>query len=254
MTKEELYQEWKKEEEMAHIKGWDFSHIKDRYAEEDDLPWDFSQVIKKYLTDDLNLLDMETGGGEFLLSLKHPYHKTAAIEGYPPNVDYCKKLLLPLGIDLKEADGAAPLPFEDESFNVITNRHGDYTPSELHRLLKQDGYFITQQVGAKNDRELVELLLPELKDLPYSNHFLNIREKELIANGFDILESGEVYQPIRFFDIGALVWFAKIIEWEFVGFSVDKHFDNLLKAQEMIDRDGFVEGRIHRFYLVAKKK
>ena len=35
----------------------------------------------------MRLLDMDTGGGEFLLSLGHPFERTAATEGYPPNVE-----------------------------------------------------------------------------------------------------------------------------------------------------------------------
>jgi len=71
--------------------------------------------------------------------------------------------------------------------------------------------------------------------------------------GFEILESGETFQPIKFFDTGALVWFAKIIEWEFPNFSVESHLDNLYKVQEIIESNGAVEGRIHRFYIVGKK-
>ena len=71
--------------------------------------------------------------------------------------------------------------------------------------------------------------------------------------GFEIIRAEEVFKPIRFFDIGAFVWFAHIIEWEFTGFSVDKCFDKLLKMQEVIDKDGFVEGTIHRYLIVAKK-
>ena len=33
MNKEELRYIWKKEEEMAHIVGWDFSHIHEIYDE-----------------------------------------------------------------------------------------------------------------------------------------------------------------------------------------------------------------------------
>ena len=40
----------------------------------------------------MKLLDMETGGGEFLLSLNHSKHNTSAIEGYQPNVELCKKV------------------------------------------------------------------------------------------------------------------------------------------------------------------
>ena len=228
---------------MAHIHGWDFSHIYGRYSEEENLPWDFRTVINKYLKNNMKLLDMETGGGEFLLSLNHPKHNTSAIEGYQPNVELCKKVLLPLGIDFKEADGDEKLPFENEYFDIITNRHGAYNVTELKRVLKKDGIFITQQVGAENDRELVEMLLPKYKNLPYAEHYLNIKQQEISEQGFEILESGETFQPIKFFDTGALVWFAKIIEWEFPNFSVESHLENLYKVQEIIDR----------FYIVGKK-
>ena len=33
----ELRKEWEAEEKIAHIHGWDFSHIHDRYNEEDDI-------------------------------------------------------------------------------------------------------------------------------------------------------------------------------------------------------------------------
>ncbi len=248
-----LYKEWKEEAEIAHIQGWDFSHISDRH-EEGGLPWDFKSVVKKYLTDDMNLLDMETGGGEFLLELKHPHLKTSAIEAYEPNVKFCKNKLLPLGIDFKEADGTAVLPFVDNQFDIVTNRHGDYSCSELKRILKPGGLFLTQQVGAENDRELVKLLQPEIKNPPYSSQYLDIKQKEMEENGFKVLESGEAFGPIKFFDVGALVWFAKIIKWEFPGFEVDKYLDNLIKAQEMLERDGVIQGRIHRFYMVARKR
>lgn len=253
MNRDELYKQWKEEEALARIKGWDFSHISGRYLEEEELPWDMKSPIQKYLTSEMKLLDMETGGGEFLSEFGHPYSKTAAIEAYPPNVELCKEKLLPLGIDFREADGGDTLPFSDNEFDLITNRHGDYNCSELRRVLKTGGMFITQQVGAENDRELVALLQPELTDLPYPEQYLWIKEKELQEHGFEILESGEAFRPIRFFDVGALVWFAKILEWEFPGFEVDKYPDNLYLAQQRLEQNGTIEGRIHRFYMVAKK-
>ena len=170
MTREDLKAVWKAEEGIAHIKGWDFSHIQGRYEEEDDLPWDYETVIRSYLTDEMKLLDYDTGGGEFLLSLGHPYENTSATEGYPPNVQLCREKLSPLGIDLRECSDASHIPFADESFDIIINRHGDFAPPELHRLLKPGGLFITQQVGSDNDRELVESVLPgTLKPFPHSD-------------------------------------------------------------------------------------
>lgn len=53
--------------------------------------------------------------------------------------------------------------------------------------------------------------------------------------------------------LGALVWFARVIEWEFPGFSVDACAGRLLAAQQMLERDGCIEGRIHRILLAAVK-
>jgi len=68
----EWIKNWKAEEEIAHIRGWDFSHIEGRYTEQENLPWDYRSVIREYLQDDRKLVDIDTGGGEFLLSLNHP--------------------------------------------------------------------------------------------------------------------------------------------------------------------------------------
>jgi hypothetical protein len=63
----------------------------------------------------------------------------------------------------------------------------------------------------------------------------------------------EAFRPIRFYDVGALVWFARIIQWEFPGFSVETHLENLLKAQAILEEKGSIDGSIHRFLLVARK-
>jgi hypothetical protein len=49
------------------------------------------------------------------------------------------------------------------------------------------------------------------------------------------------------------VWFARVIPWEFTDFSVENNFDRLLAAQEMVEKDGCVSGRIHRFMIIAVK-
>ena len=195
----------------------------------------------------MQILDNETGGGEFLLSLNHPYDKTSATEGYQPNVELCKETLLPLGIDFRACNDPANIPFQDESFDLIINRHG-----ELYRLLKKGGIFITEQVGGDNDRDLVERVLPDIeKPFPH----LNLKEQKKVFEdaGFQIMEAEEAYRPIKFYDIGAFVWFAHIIEWEFPGFSVDKCFERLLEMQKEIENKGTVEGTIHRYLIAAKK-
>ena len=250
--REKLIAEWKREEDCAHIHGWDFSHIAGRCTEETDIPWDYRQIIRSHLTDDMRLMDMDTGGGEFLLSLEHPHANTAACEAYPPNAQLCRERLLPLGIDFREG-GAEHLPFEDASLDMVINRHGDWNAAEIRRALKKGGLFITQQVGAENDRELVRLLLGDIP-MPFPGQYADKAARAFEQQGFEILDARECFRSIVFYDVGALVWFARIIEWEFPGFSVDSCREALFRAQRLIDENGRIEGRIHRFLLAARSR
>ena len=247
-----LIANWLEEEKNAHIQGWDFSHIYGRYEEENDLPWDYKNIIKQYLKTEYKLLDIDTGGGEFLLTLKHPFKNTSVTENYLPNVEFCKKNLVPLGINLYEIDGDSLLPFKDNEFDIIINKHGSFNISELFRILKTGGIFITQQVGAENDKELIELLLPQT-ELSFPDSYLKNISKKFKETGFKILQEQEAFRPIKFYDVGALVWYAHIIEWEFPNFSVNNCLENLFKAQKILEKQGVVEGSIHRFLLVAQK-
>lgn len=121
MNTTQLIEFWKKEESAAHIHGWDFSHINGRYAEQNDLSWDYDAIVRKYLKDEMTLLDYDTGG-EYLLSLHHPYRRTSATEGYPPNVTLCQETLTPLGIDFRPCNNPSEIPFPGSSFDMMINR------------------------------------------------------------------------------------------------------------------------------------
>ena len=248
----DLETQWLYEESIAQIHGWDFSHIEERYQEEDDLPWDYKTLVQKYVRPEDRLLDIDTGGGEFLRSIGHSYELTSVTEGYAPNLELCRETLSPLGIDVREWQEGEPLPFADGSMDIILNRHGSFEVREIQRVLRPGGIFLTQQVGEDNDRELVELLLPGVEK-PYPGWNLRNCRKAFEKAGFQILEQGEAMRPIRFFDVGALVWFAHVISWEFPGFSVERCRKELYRAQEILEKKGEIEGRIHRFMLVMRK-
>lgn len=250
MKYNDLKIQWRQEENYA-FQGWDFSHIQGRWTSEV-LPWNYKEIVLSYIQKSYQLLDMGTGGGEFLLSLKHPYNLTSVTEAYPPNVELCRNMLIPLGIKVAQTYDDDRLPFADHSFDIIINRHESFDPVEVGRVLKPGGYFITQQVGGRNDVDLSQRLCANYIP-PFAQHTLSNNVDALQMRGFEILHAEEVLCPVRFFDVGALVYFAKVIEWEFPGFSVESSWTGLLRCHEEVKEKGFVEGTEHRFVIVAQK-
>lgn len=251
MNKEKLQAEWLHVEKTAQIKGWDFTEIENEY-EEINPPWDYKLLIEQYMKSDDYILDIDTGGGEFLKTLNHPYNQMSATEGYLPNVQLCEKVLKPLGIDFYEVPAGAKLPFDDETFHIVINRHGALNLEEIHRVLKPGGVLITQQVGAENDRELVHRLLPDLP-IQYEAQYLNKTVEKCQQVGFEILIQDETYRPIRFYTVKSLIWFAKVIEWEFIGFTVDMCLEKLFEIEVEVEKKGYIEGKSHRYVVVCRK-
>lgn len=248
---EELKSSWKLEEEKG-FEGWDFSGLDGRMVEEP-LPWDYKQAVLALIREETVMLDMGTGGGEFLLSLNPPQGRTYATEAYLPNFELCRKKLPQYGIDVRLVYDDNDLPFEDGMFDLIINRHESFSAGEVFRLLKPGGVFVTQQVGGQNNRELSRFLLGDDRMATDAAFDLQ-RTAELLEDaGFIVTERREYYPELRFHDIGALVRFAKIIEWEFPDFSVDRCFEPLCRLQEHLADQGYVASREHRFFIAAHK-
>lgn len=243
---------WKKiwtAEENHAFSGWDFSHLNGR-QEYDPLPWDYKTEVLNDLRPEHRLLDMGTAGGEFLMTLGHPFENTSVTEGYAPNLALCRERLEPLGVEVKESDSEATLPFGDERFDRVINRHESYPIPELWRVLKSGGRFVTQQVGARNCFDLRERLGFAM---PYCEHDLEHEVVRFKAQGFKILRAEEHFNKCRFLDTGAVVFHAKIIEWEFPGFSVEKNWEQLTDIQREIEQRGYIESTEHRFLIVAER-
>ena len=245
-----MIRRWEEEENLPLL-GWDFSHIDGRW-ESPALPWDYTAVVREYLRDTDTLLDIGTGGGEVLLSLGHPHKNTSVTEAYPPNLELCRNKLSPLGITVAQTYDDDMLPFEDKSFDFIINRHESFFPSEVDRTLKSGGYFITQQVGNRNDRELAERLTDAFVPF-FSAHRIENYADIFKGYGYRIIRAEEFHYPVKFFDVGALVFCAKAFVWEFIGFSVKSCLDRLFECQREIEENGFIQGTQHRFLLAAQK-
>jgi len=249
-NEEKLLDQWR-EEANRHFAGWDFSHILEtRRVQTDSFPWSYVSIILPYIRESRSLLDMGTGGGE-LLSLLQPFPEhTCATEGYEPNVEVAKKRLEPLGVNVVPLEDEAILPFRENEFEVVINRHEYYEPDEVLRILAPGGSFITQQVGEGNDVAINQWLGA---DLPREREWdVAFAAKELEASGFQVVKKMETFPITRFYDVGALVYYLTAIPWTVPDFNLEKYSEALLRLHERILQDRYLEFRQHRFLIIAE--
>lgn len=248
---EQLIDMWRFEEAFP-FGGWDMMHLDGRWQSEQ-LPWDYREEVLGYLTANDMLLDMDTGDGDFLLSLRHPYELTCATESCEPDYERCIEQLVPLGIRLAYCDvDREELPFGSNMFDIVLSRHGGYSRDELFRVLKPGGVFITEQIGQRDNRALSKRLLPEYEP-PFPGHCLKNAVEAFRSAGFNVLFGKEYFPKLKFWDVGALVYFARTVSWEFPGFSVDRCRRELLALNEEINEMGCIDSLLHRFLLIAQK-
>ena len=196
---------------------------------------------------------MGTGGGELILKLGHPFQLISVTEGWEPNLLLCRERLEPLGITVRYISDDDKLDSPNEQFDLVINRHESFDMAEVNRVLKPGGYIITQQVGGQNDRDLIEKLLGDVT-LEFSNHDLYNNVQILKNAGFTVLEQMEEITEMKFYDLGAVVYYAKQCVWEFPDFSVDRYFKELKAIGNEIDKKGYLSNREHRFIIAARKK
>lgn len=244
----DLYFQWKKDEQ-APFTGWDFSYLNGRWMEEP-TPWDYKALARQFVRKSEAVLDMGTGGGENLSSFA-PFPKhSVAIEGRTANVGLARARLEPLGVKVLEADVSGELPSINEEFDLVLNRHSAFRVTEVFRILKTGGIFLTQQVGGDNLNDLIR----EFDAVPqYADWTLSVARKQIQDAGLSIEEAKEWIGKVEFKDVGAIVYFLKAIPWVVADFSVDRNLDHLERLQYRIDSGEKLEFAAARFLIQATK-
>jgi SAM-dependent methyltransferase len=231
--------------------GWDFSVISDRWKTTPP-SWDYPAMARQHVRQATAMLDQDTGGGEVLSSLA-PFPKdTWASENYPPNVPVAKARLEPLGVRMITEYTISSIPLPASSLDLVLNRHGGYSEAELFRLLKPGGFFLTQQVGGRNNFRLNELL----QDQPYFKYSYwkkDVITRKLQEAGFELLTIKEEFPEVQFMDIGAVVFCLRIISWQIEDFNVQKYRDKLYAIHTAILSQGSLKVHEHRVLVEARK-
>ena len=248
----ERFQRLIQDAQNTDFSGWEFSWLKGRMIQEDP-PWKYEHLVTNAFNQTNSLLDLGTGGGEFLASLAPLPPDTHATESYPPNQSIARERLSPLNVEVHPISEDSPLPFSDSRFDMVISRHESYEPAEVWRVLKPDGLFITQQVGGLDNLELNQVL-EENPNISFSSWGLVGALTGLYETGFHIDRAEKAALASKFIDIGAVVYYLKAIPWQVEGFRVETHYSQLVHLHNVIERQGAFIATAHRFLIIARKK
>jgi SAM-dependent methyltransferase len=231
--------------------GWDFSVIGDRWKTSEP-SWDYPHLARMYSRGIQSMIDLDTGGGELFSALAPFPPRTWATESYPPNIPVAKARLEPLGVQVISDYTDAAIPLPDSSLDLVLDRHGSYAEAELMRLLKPGGIFLTEQVGGQNCIQINQVLQDKV-EFQYAYWTKDLITDQLLAAGFELLSIQEEFPPGEFTDIGALVFYLRIIPWQVADFSVEKYHDRLYALHQDMLTHGPLRVYDHRILVEARK-
>jgi SAM-dependent methyltransferase len=240
------------EADAAPIVGWDFSWLDGRATEERPA-WRYSEMVARRAATVPNMLDLESGGGEMLAGLPRLPPLMVAAEGYAPNLSVAARRLRPLGAFVVAAQFDRPaLPIAGNSFDLVTSRHPVVTRwDEIARVLRPGGTYLSQQVGPDSVRELSELMMGPLP--PGTARDPEVARARAEDAGLSVVDLRAQRLRTVFDDIGAVVYFLRLVVWIVPGFTVDRYREPLRVLHEQMQREGPFVAHASRFLIEARK-
>ncbi|OIJ63760.1 class I SAM-dependent methyltransferase [Streptomyces mangrovisoli] len=257
MTGRASFEELVAEGAAVPTEGWDFSWFEGR-ATEQRPSWGYAVSAAERLSRARAALDIQTGGGEVLdFALgraTRPPARTAATEGWPPNVAKATALLAPRGTVVVATGEDDPLPFADGAFDLVLSRH-PVTPHwrEIARVLRPGGTYFAQHVGPASVVEIVEYFLgPQPEEVKQGRDPRRERAGAEAA-GLDVVALRAERLRIEFHDIAAVVHFLRKVIWMVPGFTVEAYEPRLRALHERIGRAGPFVAHSTRHLFDARK-
>ncbi len=239
--------------QVAPRRGWDFSRMQ---TDRDPVPWEYREVVRRYLAPADYVLDVGTGGGEIFCSLADAFTRGIGIDPDPAMIaaaadatpaDLAEKVTWAVG-------NAAQIPYLDETFDVVLNRHAVLDAGEMMRVLRPGGCIVTQQVGAQNTFNFGTLFGCG----PGGRYREPVQEvpeiaAQMQAAGGAIVAYGTYNVPYYFADVESLVFWLMAVPYP-QDFSVETHWE---QVDYLVNEYGTLRGiatNEHRELLIVRKE
>lgn len=235
-------------ERAGAFSGWNFDDLAVRDLPPGPPPWDYTAIAREHAQSAAAVLDLGTGGGEVYARIIDGLPaRCVASEEWVVNAPVAARRLVPLGGAVVHANSLRP-PFADASFDVVLNRHEEFEPAEVDRLLRPGGTFITQQVADKHWQELASFF-PRRTVWP--DHFA-VYAGWFHGAGYDV-ETRTHEWPLAYAGIGEIAFMLMIAPWEVPDFDPIRDVDALLALEAAHRTDEGIVLTSDRYLILARK-
>jgi SAM-dependent methyltransferase len=240
------------EADAAPITGWDFSWLDGR-AREERPSWHYAERVAERAADAEALLDLECGDGTLVAELRSLPRRVLGAEGYEPNARIAADRLRRRGGHVvRIGQDREALPLRDRTFDLVISRHPITTWwSEIARVLSPGGTYFSQQVGPRSVGELSDFMLGPQP----GGSKRDPEQARAAAEATGLIVRDLRFERLRteFDDIGAVVYFLRLVVWIVPGFSVERFQERLRALHDQIERDGPFVAQATRFLIEAAR-
>jgi len=224
-------------------------------VERDAVLWNYADVACQFLTNTDEVLDVGTGGGEPFLTFAPHIRRGVGIDVSPEMIESAlrnKATQNIANIEFIVMDGNR-LDFPDAHFDVVINRHCDINVAETARMLRANGYFVTQQVTSQNTLNILNAFgwtSASFGDDWWQSAEQRAAEFELI--GCRIIEKAEYNVRNWFSDVESLVFWLKSVPLP-EPFDVEKHWEGVNRISKEYSTPRGIETNEHREFLIVQE-
>jgi SAM-dependent methyltransferase len=223
-------------------RGWDFSAMNEFRQP---VPWEYGDVVLRYLRSSDIVLDVGSGAGERLRELALSFDHGLGIDADPEMVRMARE---GSAGNLSFRVCSERLETVAEVFDVILNRHAPFDLDAVAAHLRPGGYFITQQVGERN----MACVKPPLGQSPGPPP---IRRQAIDASGLRLLAFLEYDVEYVVRDIESLVFWLNALDAAHADMAGQPALASATILNQVlagnVDERGFVTNE-HRYLAIAQ--
>ncbi len=234
------------------LDGWDFSRVRASY---DPVPWNYVDIVRPYLKPQDRVLDVGTGGGEIFLSLAPCFGEGIGIDQDREMIDAAGRNQSVLALDNISmlVMEASALGFDAGEFDVVLLRHLRVYVSEIVRVLRNRGYFITQMVGQRSSLNILDAFgwTPESFGSEWWQPVGQLANQFLL-HGCRIVAQAEYNVPYWFSDLESFMFWLMSVPWP-EDIELEKHWQNINRVLETSWTERGIETNEHRGLLIVQK-